>query len=323
MIKNQYKTPVLFFLLAALVILTIQLTGCSGAVQLKSDWKNSVIVIDGKQDDWAGYLYDFKKNDLTVGICNDDENIYICFISYDQGVRRQIMDGGFTVWFDPGGGTEELYGIKYPAGRPRGERTGDMSNDNRQLRKSENTSSDFSTDELGNTENMPPSPILGSDNDGKMPSISGNAQFEMQFLGPNENEVREANILELKSAAIKVSLTQKTFVYELKVPLHRTSDFPFTIIPTNRENIIGIGFKTEENSISGFSKSPKGPGGGRPGGGAPPGGGPPGSVSPGGGPPSGGYGDMRRGGGSDSSKPVELCIKAVLSGNLKVFEKKK
>jgi hypothetical protein len=300
----------------------VYMMGCSSAAHLISDWKNTEITIDGKQNDWEGSLYDFKKENLTIGIRNDADNLYLCFISYDQGIKHQIMNRGFTIWFDPGGGTNEIYGIKFPIGHQKRDKSIDMYNDNRQFKMSEDASDNILNGEFGVSENMPPPPLPGNIDsmssygfakiDSRMPVILGNARFEMQFLGPNENDVQQTTTLELKSAAIQINMTQKTFIYELKLPLYRTIDFPFTLIPTNKKKLLGIEFKTEGSSEGGFGRSSGGPGGRGPGGGRPPSGGGIGESGPGGeGEPEG----KSVGRGFNSSDQIEIWIKAVLAGN--------
>jgi|WetSurMetagenome_2_1015567.scaffolds.fasta_scaffold33771_2 hypothetical protein len=298
--KQAFQIPALF-LLGLMLISMLGLLGCSSAVPLISDWKKSEIVVDGRQNEWQRSLYDLKKINVTVGVRNDVENLYLCFISYDQGVGRQIMSGGFTVWFDPSGGTDEQYGIKFPVGRPKGGRP-QMSDKNSQDRN--NPRGDFDSGD-----NIPPmpgndnsAPSSRGENDDKMMPILLNAQRELQFLGPEEKDVQQAITLELKTVRVQIGMTRQMFVYELQVPLHRTEDFPFALAPTDKKNIIGIGFKTEDNSSSG-------PGGGQ--GGPPPGGGQ-------GGPPSGGQGGPPPGGGRggkdiNSSEPIDVWTKVTLA----------
>jgi hypothetical protein len=229
---------------------------------------------------------------------NDSENLYLCFISYNQSVGRQIMSGGFTVWFDPSGGTDEQYGIKFPVGLPKGSRP-QMPDKNSQGRN--NPRIDF-----GSGDNAPPMP--GNDNsafvgqggnDDKMMSMLLNVQQELQFLGPEEKDVQQATTLELKTIKVQLGISEKAFVYELQVPLQKTNDFPFTLTPTGKKNILGVGFKTEENSMVKMG----GPGGGP--GGPPPGGGP-------GGPPPGGG---RGGKDPNSSEPIDIWAKVTLVHN--------
>jgi hypothetical protein len=305
------------FLFCFMLISMLGSLGCSSAVPLISDWKKSEIVIDGKQNDWEGSLYDLKKVNVTIGVRNDSENLYLCFISYDQGVGRQIMSGGFTIWFDPSGGTDEQYGIKFPVGRPKGSRA--------QMPDKNSGGENNPPGDFGSGDNAPPMP--GNDNsayssrgenDDKMMSMLLNAQRELQFLGPEEKDVQQASTLELKTAKVQIGMTQKAFVYELQVPLQKTIDFPFTLTPTDKKNILGIEFKTEENSMVRMGGPGGGPGG--PGGGGPPSGGGPGGPPGGGpgGPPGGGQGGPppsggRGGKGSNSSEPIDIWSKVTLA----------
>jgi hypothetical protein len=50
-----------------------------------------------------------------VGLRNDASSLYICLGTDDPGIRRQILRGGMTVWFDPSGGKNKVMGIRYPA----------------------------------------------------------------------------------------------------------------------------------------------------------------------------------------------------------------
>jgi len=301
--RQTFQIPALF-LLSFVLISTLGLIGCSSAVPLTSDWKKSEIVIDGKQDEWQGSLYDLKKVNVTIGVRNDAENLYLCFISYDQNVGRQIMSGGFTVWFDPSGGTDEHYGIKFPVGRPKGSRP--------QMPDKNSGGGNNPPTDFGSGDNLPPMP--GNDNsaslnyggnDDKMASMLLTAQRELQFLGPEEKDVQLATTLELKTIKVQLGISQKAFVYELQVPLQKTNDFPFTLAPTDKKNILGIGFETDDNSSGGMGGPGGGPGGPPPGGGP---GGPPPGGGPGGPPPGGGK-------GFKSSEPIEVWTQITLAHN--------
>jgi len=292
------------------VICAILLMGCSSVVQLTSDWKTAEITIDGNHNDWETSLYNLEKTNINIGVLNDTENLYICLISYDRNVRRQILDGGFTVWFDPAGGTDEKYGIKFPVGRPRKNRTMNVDYDNRPPQMPGRN--DTEVDDI-----MPP-PM--PDN---MDSLSWRSDFgdkqnkmlsmfnEIQFLGPEEKDVQLATILELKTIKVHIGMTDRAFVYELKVPLHRTDDFPFTIVPTNRKNIISVEFKTENISMSRMGMPAGGPGGRGPGGGGPPQGDRPSAEGPRVG--YGGPGGRSAERDSNSSEPLELWVQITLA----------
>ena len=52
-----------------------ELMGYGSAAPSTSDWKESEIVIDGKQNEWQGSLYDLKKVKVTIGVRSDNENL--------------------------------------------------------------------------------------------------------------------------------------------------------------------------------------------------------------------------------------------------------
>jgi hypothetical protein len=302
--RQTFQIPSLF-LLGFMLISMLGLLGCSSAVQLTSDWKKSEIVIDGKQDEWQRSLYDLKKVNVTIGVRNDAENLYLCFISYDQDAGRQIMSGGFTVWFDPSGGTDEHYGIKFPIGLPKGSRP--------QMPDKNSGGGNNPPTDFGSVDNIPPMPgndnsasLSQGGNDDKIASMLLTAQRELQFLGPEEKDVQQSTTLELKTVKLQIGMNRQMFVYELQVPLHRTEDFPFVLAPTDKKNVLGIGFKTDDNPLGGMGGPGDRPGGPPPGGGP---GGPPPGGGPGGLPPGGGRG----GKGSNSSEPIDIWAKVTLA----------
>ena len=77
--------------------------GCR-EVELTSGWATGAIEIDGVDDEWAGATTYFEKQDVTVGVLNDDEFLYVSLVTSGP-VGRLAMATGLTVWLDPDGGT--------------------------------------------------------------------------------------------------------------------------------------------------------------------------------------------------------------------------
>jgi hypothetical protein len=334
--KQNGKMPAIIPL-CMMFVSALQFIGCSSAVQLTSAWKRTDIIIDGKQNDWQGDLYDLKKAKVTIGVRNDEKNLYLCFISTDKNVQRQIMSGGFTVWFDPTGGTDETYGIQFPVGHTMkggGPSSGGNAGGAPPSMPENMNGGEMSSDNSGNDNSMPPMPpgndtsmhappsFGGNNANSKMSSMFSSAQSEIKFLGPEKEDVQLSTMIELKTIKVQVGVTRQAFVYELQVPLQKTEDFPFTLAPTDAKNILGIEFKTEtSNSSGGPGGEMGGPGGGGgmggPGGGGgmggPGGGG--GMGGPGGGGGMGGPGGGGQGGRSDSnsSDPIEVWAKVTLA----------
>ena len=92
------------------------LPGC-GNLQLESIRRDREIIIDGKYSDWgkAEAYYD-EKEKLVVSLCNDQDYLYICLISRNRKIETQLMESGFVVWFDPDGGKNKSFGIRFPIG---------------------------------------------------------------------------------------------------------------------------------------------------------------------------------------------------------------
>ncbi len=107
-----YRLSVLLFALSIMIILHI---GCS-SLELKSEWRDREIAVDGDNSDWLGAMYYFEGTNVSVGILNDADSVYICMIAEDRFMRTQVMAQGFTIWFDPTGGKEKTFGIKFPIG---------------------------------------------------------------------------------------------------------------------------------------------------------------------------------------------------------------
>ena len=118
-----------------LLFLTLLLVGCGNSkLELNSNWRDREITVDGKNADWLGAMLFFEEDNISVGLLNDENFFYICMIAEDQFIRAQVIRQGFTLWFDPDGGKEKAFGIKYPVGMQASER--DMRGDEQNLERS-------------------------------------------------------------------------------------------------------------------------------------------------------------------------------------------
>lgn len=93
--------------------LALSLFDCGG-LTLESRLLDRAIVVDGRSDDWAGALETIPDRSLSIGAFNDDRDLYLCLVSYDESVNLQAAHLGLTLWFDASGGREESFGIEYP-----------------------------------------------------------------------------------------------------------------------------------------------------------------------------------------------------------------
>ena len=197
-----------------LILFLFLLVGCGNSkLELNSNWQDREITVDGKNADWLGAMLFFEEDNISVGLLNDENFFYICMIAEDQFIRTQVMRQGFTLWFDPDGGKEKTFGIKYPVGMqasglPRG-----MIRDEQSMERS--------------------SQAL------RRPMI------ELEILGPGKDEVKKMPIEEAKGIDIHVEFSSGMLVYELKVPLIQSEQHPYSI-GAEAGSSIGIGLETDK-----------------------------------------------------------------------------
>jgi hypothetical protein len=72
------------------------------------------IKVDGCADDWRGSLAMIESGDASLGVVNDGQDLFLCFVAEGSLLRTQIVTSGLTVWLDPRGGTKKALGMRYP-----------------------------------------------------------------------------------------------------------------------------------------------------------------------------------------------------------------
>ena len=309
---------VLRYLYIALVLLILPSVGCGGK-KLESRWRNRDIVIDGKDTEWRGCeAYYDEENMIRIGLYNDDDNLYICLSTWNARIQTQLLRMGFTIWFDPEGGKKERFGIRYPmksidfskSGIPRGE----MPDGGVPGGEYPGRPEDVAREEMEEEHRIKPEMIR---------ELLVRVRDSMELLGPGNDEHIGTEMYIEDAAMIGVEammdISNGRLVYELKVPLPRREDIPYTIGAAAGAEI-GIGFELGKMERPAMPAEGMGPGGGMPGGGMPgggmpgggmPGGGMPGGGTPGGGPPGGGRGDRPE--GSKSQPSFDIWTKVRLA----------
>ena len=220
------------------------MAGCK-TEELASTWSDREVRIDGVNDEWQGATTYIEDKDVSIGLLNDDEFLYVS-LSSDSGLRMQVMRAGLTVWFDPEGGTDEWYGINFPTGAQ-----GRMQAMRRRR---------------GGGDRDPQS---------RRPTIDDDPMIYIELVGPGELGRRRIPIERVTGIEVKIGNDFGRFVYELKVPLPRDADHLFGI-GTKAGALLGVGLETGD--MPGMGRGSRGgglggPGGGRGGGGGGRGGG--------------------------------------------------
>jgi len=257
---NKFSIQLLILSLALSVLI-----GCS-TLQLESTWKDRDITMDGKGGDWLGAKYYFEDSAISVGLINDDQYLYVSMMTENPMVRAQIMRQGLIVWLDPQGGKNKTFGIKYPLGRQGEDQEG---------------------------ERMDPGDMMDEMTREEMMQKLQETMTELEVLGSDEEVLGRMDIEDAQGIEVKLRNAGGTLVYELKVPLASSEEYPFAL-GVEPGDFIGVGFLSPKLQM--LRSSGMRGGGGMPGGG--------GGMPPGGG---GGMGGMR-GGGMSRMMPRELKI---------------
>ncbi|HEY2431309.1 MAG TPA: hypothetical protein VGI12_01460 [Vicinamibacterales bacterium] len=223
-------------LVLASVPLAIARLSASEKPHFDSQLRDGAITIDGKYDDWYGNLQPFEQAPVAIQFLNDKDYLYMRLTASASAERREILRQGFTVWFDPAGGTKKHLGIRYPvvehgtggddAGRGGygGRRAGGQGG--------------------GSGESESPSEPSPGD--------------RIDVLGPGKDDARMLTRDHAPGIDVAIREDQGTLQYELKVPLVHDADHPYAIDATPGKPV-GIGLEAGKTSQESF-------GGGRPGG---------------------------------------------------------
>jgi hypothetical protein len=264
-------------------------SGCGGA-EVPSRWLDREIAVDGDGAEWQGATTYFKDQNLTVGVLNDDQFLYMALFVGNVRDEAQVLLRGCTVWFDPSGGKEEVLGIHYPAGLTIGDRP--------QTQRQEGGRG------AGGMGMGPP----GADS---LKSIFAGQSKTLEIFGP-EPGAFHAQGLSDNGIEVAIQVHETSLVYEIKIPLRRGEGHPYGI-GAELGKKIGVGVETPEitqpKREQGMGRRPGGGGGF----GGTPGGAPPSGGMPGGGPPPGGMGGGRGGpGGGRPEPPTPLEVWATV-----------
>lgn len=227
MTAKIHKSHCAFFRLhfwpSTLIMSLFLLVGCT-TLKINSHWKDRDISIDGENRDWLGAVYYFEDNNISAGVLNDEGFIYICMIAEDPPLRAQIMFQGLTFWFDPDGGKEKAFGIRFPLGRQ-----------NRPGRE------------------MPMGPGEEELDQEKTQEFFEKSLTELEILGPRKDEKRRIQVKDMKGIEIAVDASGGLLVYELKVPLLHSEQHPYAV-GAKAGDLIGIGIEVPKMDLSEMRK---------------------------------------------------------------------
>lgn len=193
---KRIGTHTMHVLLSFLFLSLLGLVSCV-TTKLNSGWLDRKITVDGMTRDWLGALIPIEEKDITVGILNDENYLYLCLLSENPYLHAQFMRQGFTVWFDPTGGKNKTFGIKFPVGVDEGE-------DFLRSKEDEVDLEDFRR------------PIRGS-------------MRELEILGPDGDKGERMPVSQAKGISVHLDASSKVLAYEIRVPLIKSETQPYAI----------------------------------------------------------------------------------------------
>jgi hypothetical protein len=258
-----------------------------GDMRLESLWLDRKVTVDGSDTEWDNARVYLEKANVSVGVLNDSQTLAFCLISMDRSIEQEIRQGGLVIRFKPEGEKKNSIGIRYPVG-------------------------------LGN--GGPPEDDDGASFGRGMPDFSRSPGMlpviasEIEVFGPDDS-----NKIRLPSGGgqgieARIGESAGRFVYELKVPLVRTSEFP-RAIGDGTSKMVTMELETFESAASRPGEGMRPPSGGR----RPPGGDRPEGIGddsgmdggPGGGGPGGRPGRIPEG---SRAKSLKYNVNIILAG---------
>jgi len=213
------------------------LVGCGTTADVTSGWNNGQVVIDGSAKEWNTGLTELKDSHIFIGTRNDQDYFYLCLMTPEDQFRRQMMIPGLTIWFEPENGKK--LGILYPMG-------------------------------IQSPESPAPLRSEGSRDPEDRSRMEQFALQDLEILGPEKEDRNLLSTLQLPGISVKIGSSQGETVYELKIPLHRTTEHPYALEGAGNAVKLAIEtgkFEPRMRQGNGEREGGGGTGGGFPGGG--------------------------------------------------------
>ncbi len=213
-----------FSIIISSIIISSLFYGCGTTAQLQSSWNNGEIKIDGNPSEWQSSAFMVEDEGVILNFKNDDEFLYICLITNNQGKMTQMMRSGFIVWFDPNSDESRIFGIKYPM---------QVSLIDREERREFNKQ-------------------IFRDGDMKnhFTKMIEDAK-EFQILNENNFPLGQLPIENNEGIKVKLGLDSERFVYELQVPIELSKQYQNRIAARPGEKV-KINFETLDYEFDGI-----------------------------------------------------------------------
>lgn len=200
------------------ISLIFLLSGCYG-FKLQSFWKGREIVVDGNDTEWQDKMARYQN--LSFGICNDEEYIYICLAATDKKTKAQLMGlfrQNFTIWFNADGTLNQQFGLRFSNESP------------------------YMDESLVGRIRFIKTPVF------QVIANEMMKNFEIEIL-KNDYPVAMLSDAQGIDVAASVTMNGRKLVYEIKIPLKKTENQAFAI-ESSAGKLISFGLSTSEVDIN-------------------------------------------------------------------------
>ena len=190
--------------ITVLLLMVFVFSSCKSA-QLKSRWKgNTIIEIDGKNNEWKIERFFFEKEGIGVDIMNDDKYLYLCFSSPANKIPEKMLMQGFTIWFDTKEKNKQKLGLRFFG----------------ENKKSVDIKNNFMRSQMKRYRQRIDVEILKK----KIQNYDDNIEI---FTSKEKSKTYSIN--NIFGTEAKMDIKDKQFIFELKIPYVKNGVFPCSI----------------------------------------------------------------------------------------------
>jgi len=215
-------------------------SGCRSD-DLAPHWIEHPIVIDGDPADWGDLLVEVDDHEFDFGYGNDADYLYLCLSTDDEQLQRQALIGGLSLWFDPAGGEQRVFGVRYPVGMA------------------------DAAQEFAQRPDGPPDPDQVSEMQAQFHARAAESLDQVVLLGVGSSVQKD--IPELSGVEVNSLLTSRGLIIELRVPLRSVTDSDLSLNLDQAATLVGLELYLPELQAPPRPEGRSGGGGGGRGGG--------------------------------------------------------
>ena len=100
-----------------ILLMSLFLSGCDD-VEMQGQWTEPLTLESSDYSDWPENPQYFDEDSkVRVSLMNDDTFLYIRLLSRSHKSKMLFIRGGFTVWLNNSGDSEEQFGLQFPLPR--------------------------------------------------------------------------------------------------------------------------------------------------------------------------------------------------------------